>query len=205
MKHKHNNISDDLTRQKEEQYSEEFINSLQLNFDINQFEGKKNKDIGNDSTPYMTVWLKNIDRLMGLISSDIKLENYHLCDVGCGLGISTIYFQKKYNMKSYYGFDFNQDLIDAAKLISKDLELDENVEFEFKNANEKIMESKSYLLFMFNPFGIDTMQNFINNNLDVFKENKSIILYANDLHINEIKGYEKINRDDYFNLSALIF
>ena len=67
------------------------------------------------------------------------------------------------------------------------------------------MESKSYLLFMFNPFGIDTMQNFINNNLDVFKENKSIILYANDLHINEIKGYEKINRDDDFNLSALIF
>ena len=162
MKHKHNNISDDLTRQKEEQYNEEFFNSLQLNFDINQFEGKENKDIGNDSTPYMTVWLKNIDRLMGLISSDIKLENYHLCDVGCGLGISTIYFQKKYNMKSY-------------------------------------------LLFMFNPFGIDTMQNFINNNLDVFKENKSIILYANDLHINEIKGYEKINRDDYFNLSALIF
>ena len=205
MKHKHNNISNDLTRQKEEQYNEEFINSFQLNFDINQFEGKQNKDIGNDSTPYMTFWLKNIDRLMGLISSDIKLENYHLCDVGCGLGISTIYFQKKYNMKSYSGFDFNQDLIDAAKLISKDLELDENVEFEFKNANEKIMESKSYLLFMFNPFGIDTMQNFINNNLDVFKENKSIILYANDLHINEIKGYEKINRDDYFNLSALIF
>tara|TARA_B110000238_G_C15871386_1_gene329410 strand:- start:57 stop:443 length:387 start_codon:yes stop_codon:yes gene_type:complete len=127
VKYKHNNITSNSIRQEEDNFNEGFINSLQLNFDINQFEGKQNKDIGNDSTPYMTVWLKNIDRLMGLISSDIKLENYHLCDVGCGLGISTIYFQKKYNMKSYSGFDFNQDLIDVAKLISKDLELDENI------------------------------------------------------------------------------
>lgn len=205
MKHKHNNISDDLTRQKEEQYNEEFINSLKLNLDINQYEGLTSNNSLNDSTPYMTVWLGNIDRLIDLIPNNIELENYSLCDVGCGLGISTIYFQKKYNMKSFSGFDFNQDLIDKAKLILKDLELDENIEFEFKNANEKLLESKPYILFMFNPFGITTMQNFINNNLDVFKENKSIILYANDLHINEIKGYEKINRDDYFNLSALIF
>jgi len=205
LKHKHNNISDDLTRQKEEQYNEEFINSLKLNLDINQYEGLTSNNSLNDSTPYMTVWLGNIDRLIDLIPNNIELENYSLCDVGCGLGISTIYFQKKYNMKSFSGFDFNQDLIDKAKLILKDLELDENIEFEFKNANEKLLESKPYILFMFNPFGITTMQNFINNNLDVFKENKSIILYANDLHINEIKGYEKINRDDYFNLSALIF
>jgi len=95
MTYNHNNISDDLIRQREENLNENFINSLGINLDIGQYEGKQNKDIGNDSTPYMTVWLKKIDRLMGLFSSDIKLENYHLCDVGCGLGVSTIYFKKK--------------------------------------------------------------------------------------------------------------
>ncbi|MDB2329279.1 class I SAM-dependent methyltransferase [Candidatus Arcticimaribacter forsetii] len=205
MKHKHNNISDDLTRQKEEQYNKEFINSLKLNLDINQYEGLTSNNSLNDSTPYMTVWLGNIDRLIDLIPNNIELENYSLCDVGCGLGISTIYFQKKYNMKSFSGFDFNQDLIDKAKLILKDLELDENIEFEFKNANEKLLESKPYILFMFNPFGITTMQSFINNNIVTLKTNKSIILYANDLHINEIKNCDEIYRDDYFNLSVIVF
>ena len=205
MRYNHNNISDDLIRQREVNFNENFINSLGINLDISQYEGKQNKDIGNDSTPYMTVWLKNIDRLMGLIPSDIKLENYHLCDVGCGLGVSTIYLKKKYKFKSFAGFDFNRVLIDKAKLISKDLELENAIEFEFKNAKEKILESKPHLLFMFNPFGINTIQRFIDNNIEVLKAKKVIVLYANDLHVNEIKGYKKINRDAYFNLSALIF
>jgi hypothetical protein len=96
-------------------------------------------------------------------------------------------------------------LIDKAKLISKDLELENAIEFEFKNAKEKILESKPHLLFMFNPFGINTIQRFIDNNIEVLKAKKVIVLYANDLHVNEIKGYKKINRDAYFNLSALIF
>ena len=108
-------------------------------------------------------------------------------------------------MKSFSGFDYNEDLTDKAKLISYKLGLKNKIEFEFKNANEKILESKPYLLFMFNPFGINTIQCFIDNNIEVLKSKKSIIIYANDLHVNEIKGYKKINRNDYFNLSVLIF
>ena len=108
-------------------------------------------------------------------------------------------------MKSFSGFDFNMNLIDKAKKISKDLKLENNIEFEFKNANSKTLESEPYLLFMFNPFGINTIQRFIDNNAKVLKAKKSIVLYANDLYINEIKGYEEINRDTYFNLSALFF
>lgn len=205
MLYKHNNILSDSIRQEEDDFNQMFLNSLKLSFDINQYEGKHNNDKGSDSTPYMTVWLKNIDRLMDMIPDDIELENYHLCDVGCGLGVSTIYFNKKYKMKSYSGFDYNEDLIDKAKLMSNDLALERQIEFEFKNAKEKILESKPYLLFMFNPFGINTIQFFIDNNIEVLKAKKVIVLYANDLHVNEIKGYKKINRDAYFNLSALIF
>ena len=205
MIYNHNNISDDLIRQREENFNENFINSLGINLDISQYEGEHNKDKGNDSTPYMTVWLKNIDRLMGLIPDNIELENYHLYDVGCGLGVSTIYFYKKYKMKSFSGFDYNEDLISKAKLMLNDLGLERQIEFEIKNAKKKTLESKPYLLFMFNPFGINTIQYFIDNNIEVLKTNKSIIIYANDLHVNEIKGYKKINRDNYFNLSTIIF
>ena len=204
-KFKHNNIISSLIREEEEIFNQIFLNSLKLDLDIHQYEVGNNKGIDSDSTSYMTVWFKNIDRLMSLIPDDIKLENYHLCDVGCGLGLSTIYFKKKYKMKSFSGFDYNEDLTDKAKLISYKLGLKNKIEFEFKNANEKILESKPYLLFMFNPFGINTIQCFIDNNIEVLKSKKSIIIYANDLHVNEIKGYKKINRNDYFNLSVLIF
>ena len=50
MTYNHNNISDDLIRQREENFNENFINSLGINLDISQYEGKHIKDIGNDST-----------------------------------------------------------------------------------------------------------------------------------------------------------
>ena len=99
-------------------------------------------------------------------------------------------------MKSYSGFDFNQDLIDVAKLISKDLELMKNIEFEFKNANEKILESKLYLLFMFNPFGIKTIQCFIDNNIEVLKSKKSIIIW-HAIEYFKLNGYDNIYLGEY--------
>jgi len=58
---------------------------------------------------------------------------------------------------------------------------------------------------MFNPFGIKTLQKFINNNLNTLKKHNSVILYANDLWINDLKGYEIIDRNDNFNLSVIYF
>ena len=105
-------------------------------------------------------------------------------------------------MKSFQGFDYYEDLISQAKLMLKDLGLEIQIEFEIKNAKEKILESKPYLLFMFNPFGINTIQCFIDNNIEVLKSNKSIIIYANDLHVNEIKGYKKIQISRIPNLGS---
>lgn len=50
---------------------------------------------------------------------------------------------------------------------------------------------------MFNPFGVKTLKNFIDNNEQNLKNNKSIILYANDLWINEIKKSNLINRNHF--------
>tara|TARA_B100000767_G_scaffold275531_1_gene313052 strand:- start:18489 stop:19106 length:618 start_codon:yes stop_codon:yes gene_type:complete len=200
---KHNNLISGLIREEEENFNQIFLNSLKLDLDIKQYEAVNNKDIDSDSTSYMTVWLKNIDRLMELIPDNIKLENYHLCDVGCGLGISTIYFALRYNLKSYCGFDFNKKLIREANYIKNNI--GKKINFEVANANEKRLEEKPQLLFMFNPFGVKTLNNFINNNEQNLRNNKSIILYANDLWINEIEKSTLINRNHFFNLSSIEF
>lgn len=203
MIYQHNNIDDIKVRSGEEKFNSDFIESLGLKTKTDSFEGFDESSRSNDSTPYMTVWLQNIDRLIDLLPSNIDLNQYHLCDVGCGLGISTIYFATKYNLKSYNGFDFSKKLIKEANQIKTKVNIDVN--FEVANANEKILDEKSYLLFMFNPFGTRTLNKFIANNEHNLKKNKSIILYANDLWINEIKINERISRNHYFNLSVVEF
>jgi len=133
----HNNISNEALRKEKENYNKNFIKSLQLNFDIDQYEGVIKDNDKSDSSPYMTVWLRNIDRLMKMVSKEINLKNYHFVDIGCGIGISSIYFFKKHKMKSYNGFDLNKNLIDKSKQIAAFLELDKKINFEYNSALKK--------------------------------------------------------------------
>jgi len=201
----HNKINNDEIREFNEDFNKEFIESLDLNIKIQKFEGILDNKECDDATIYQTVWLKNIDRLIKLIPKKINLSNYNLCDVGCGIGISTIYFQKKFQFKSYSGFDISEELIEASKKILKQLNLESEINVNVDNALYKKLDSKPYVLFLFNPFGKKTLKKFINNNIENLKKNKSIILYANDLLINSIKYHKDLYRDDYFNLSCILF
>ena len=60
---------------------------------------------------------------------------------------------------------------------------------------------------MFNPFGFKTLKTFLDLNIENFKTNKSLILYANDLLINEIDlNYNvQISRNNFYNLSVIKF
>ncbi len=201
----HNKINDEQIRKSNEKFNKEFIKSLNLSFNIDHFEGKLDKGECNDSTVYQLVWLKNIDRLINLIPKEINIENYNLCDVGCGLCISTIYFQKNYVFKSFSGFDYNQELIFTSKKIINELDLNNKISVEIDNALNIKLKSKPYILFLFNPFGSQTLNLFLNNNLENLKSNKSIILYANDLWKDSINGFKKVYRDDFYNLSTILF
>ena len=201
----HNKINNDEIREFNEDFNKEFIESLDLKIKIQKFEGILDNKECDDATIYQTVWLKNIDRLIELIPKKINLSNYNLCDVGCGIGISTIYFQKKFQFKSYSGFDISEELIEASKKILRQLNLESEINLNVDNAIYKKLDSKPYVLFLFNPFGKKTLEKYINNNIENLKKNKSIILYANDLLIKSIKYYKDLYRDDYFNLSCILF
>ncbi len=164
----------------------------------------------SDSIPFMVVWLRNIDRLFNLLPSAIILSQYSLVDVGCGSGISTSYIHKNYSLKRVIGFDFSANLIKHAFLNKNILygqsQDGHSLHFQVADANTFHVPSGKVILFLFNPFGWKTMKLFIENNIVALRKTESLMLYANDLHINEVTGYAKlIARDQFFNLSVVKF
>ena len=74
------------------------------------------------------------------------------------------------------------------------------------NTKEIKIQDKRYAVFMFNPFGWETMSEFVSNNIEVLRKNKSVILYANDICVNNLLEFGRIvKRDDIFNLSVIAF
>ena len=59
---------------------------------------------------------------------------------------------------------------------------------------------------MFNPFGWETMNQFVSKNIEVLQRNNSVILYANDVCVGNLLEYGRmVMRDDFYNLSVIAF
>ena len=208
MNYIHNNSLDEKIRIENEKFNHKWI---QLNkFDCYQSISKDHLDFDNfDSTTFMVVWFKNIDRLIKMLPSKIDFSEYSLLDFGCGSGISTLYFLENYQFKSYFGFDKSKYLICKAEknkeIFFKDKDLSSKIEFEVCDATNFAIKEKSNF-FMFNPFGLKTMEKFFFNNLNFLKKSSSYFLYANDLCISSISHYGTIlARDNIYNLSCIKF
>lgn len=181
------------------------IGSEIIELDNLDIPSSKIKDAGR----FQVVWLQNIDRLMKLLPSDIVTKEFSLIDVGCGTGISTLYFASNYKFFEYCGFDHSQKLISMAhqnfEIFSKNNKENHKITFNICDANTYSISKKS-ILFLYNPFGSKTLKNMILNNIDLLKSTNSIMLYANDLFIDDIKDYGKIiGRHSTHNLSCLRF
>ena len=163
-----------------------------------------------DANPFMVVWLRNIDRLFSLLPKSLDLREYILLDVGCGSGISTSYIHKNYPLKNVIGFDFSQMLVGKAlnnkKILYGNGDDGNSLNYEAADASTYLIPDAKIILFLFNPFGWKTMKSFIENNISALIKSNSLMLYANDVLVNEISDYAKvISRDEFFNLSILSF
>lgn len=163
-----------------------------------------------DANPFMVVWLKNIERLCDMFNKVFLPQDFTLLDVGCGSGISTLFFAQNYSFPDFFGFDFSADLIDLAKQ-NREIMLNESartsqVSFKVADAQTVRLPERRYALFMFNPFGWQTMEAFIENNVELLKKTGSVVLYANDIFVNELQEYGKVvARDELYNLSVISF
>lgn len=209
---KHNNEIPAEIRQENSEYNARWILSEGLVGEgmVSKDELDVEESVKLDASPFMVVWLKNIDRLCSQLPDDFEFNKYVLVDVGCGSGISTIYFYRKYSFKYVKGFDFSASLIKTAEENKRQLLLlGGNVKplaFEVGDAKSYRLPQEPLVMFMFNPFGWETMKVFIENNIETLRKTKSLLLYANDIFISDIAEYGKIlSRDDYYNLSVVGF
>ena len=162
-------------------------------------------------------YLLNIKRGVAVAKERLglaKLKQYRFVDVGCGSGISTIFGAASgLFANNSLGFDYSQDFVEQSKLNYqryqnvKGHEEGNNIEF-FQGDARTIKFDSKVLMFLFNPFGRDTLERFIDNNLASFKKQKSIMVYANDHELDLFKqkkyyGVEVIRKDN--NLSVLFF
>ena len=209
---KHNNEINEVTRAENDEFNVTWINAN--NFVGGDVVPKSELDVSEatklDASPFMLVWLKNIERLCEMFEKSYDYKEFVLCDVGCGSGISTLFFSHKYPFKKFCGFDFSAKLIGLAesnKVIASNNDFDiSKVGFEVADAKKVKLQNERNAIFMFNPFGWETMSIFIKNNVEVMKETKSILLYANDICIEEILEYGTlVERDDFYNLSLISF
>ena len=174
---------------------------------------ESNKNLKH-SNSLQTVWLLNLDRLYNLARQTIITEKYHFLDVGCGNGISLIYAIKKLKFSSYQGFDFINEYVEISKKnIKSSLKINEinlkknNIEiFKFDACDFLLDKNKSFFIFIFNSFDDFIMKKFIENNLPILKQNKSVIAYANYNQLHVIKEYSKnVLTIDKYKLALIFF
>jgi len=166
----------------------------------------------NNSNDFGVVWLKNIDRLLAMLPKEVDTSKYNLLDIGCGSGISTIYFFEKCNFKNLIGIDYSDKLI---KLANKNLKICEKtlshtiknkIKFSFEDALNYVFPDDRFLMFLFHSFEGEKLELFVKKNIELWRKNGSILLYSNDHCVNDLLKYSKYHfRDDVFNLSVFGF
>ncbi|MAV05404.1 MAG: hypothetical protein CMI71_00115 [Candidatus Pelagibacter sp.] len=212
QKLKHNNEINDNIRKENKEFNKQWIANNKLIGEgiVLVDELDVSSEVKLDASSFMVVWLKNIERLCEMFSSEFDYKSFSLLDIGCGSGISTFFFHQKYDFDRCDGFDFSSSLIGLAnknkKIINRDGVDTSSISFNFADAKKIKLQDKRYALFMFNPFGWETMNEFISNNIEVLQKNNSVILYANDICVGNLLVFGRmVKRDDFFNLSVIAF
>lgn len=208
----HNDFIEDSIRKENSLFNEVWISRNNLiGFDAISSEclGADLKG-QSDANAFMVVWLKNVDRLIEIFCKYFKASNYVLCDVGCGSGISTLYFYEKQLFKRCWGFDISPALVEMAnvnkEIFKRNQSLSLDLRFDVGNALDILLPDEKLALFMFNPFSENVLRAFIERNISILRKNKCIVLYANDLHLTSLMRFGRtLQRDNVFNLSVFEF
>jgi SAM-dependent methyltransferase len=188
-------VVDKLRRAMNEAYNRHYVTSRAI--PDSRMVWQKDMENGSEnikfSAPFMTVWLKNIDRIIRLAGIDCR--DHHFLDVGCGKGISTIYASEKYDFKSFGGFDFEQKFVDTARrnLEGCAVRNKRGIEFFKGDASGIVLEEKRWFIYMFNPFSENVMAPFIGNNAAMFRRTGSVIGYANSCELDCIRRFSPVS------------
>jgi len=117
-------------------------------------------------------------------------------DIGSGEGKACFYAARKAIASEIIGIEYSSPLLHVALLNLRQQNLD-NVNFIQADATKFLFDPGPTIVFMYNPFDADYLEQMITKNLDHFQSNKSVIAYANDCHRHSLVkyGFETIYRN----------
>jgi SAM-dependent methyltransferase len=129
---------------------------------------------------YQAIMCSHIRELMReAIKTGIAFENF--VDLGSGKGKACFYAATKYKFKHVLGIEFSEMLVKTANQ-NKELWSVGNITFLNADAATYELPKGNNLIFMFNPFDEFILAQFIEGNIENFKQNKNVVAYANDHH-----------------------
>ncbi len=118
-----------------------------------------------------------------LLKDALKIDqNFeYFIDIGCGKGKVCIKAAKFLKIKKIIGVDFSKKLIEIA---NQNLKKTNFSHIELINADAiawKLPNSPA-IIFLYNPFNEIILEQFIRNNIEILKNNNSLIIYSYAVH-----------------------
>ena len=123
---------------------------------------------------------------------------YQFIDIGSGKGKICFEVARDWHFSEVVGVEYESRLVEAANKNKK--LLDSNVAFVWSDASKYLLPDVKNIVYIFNSFNDVILKKFIDNNKESLRKNKSIILYAQNIHRtvflnNGAKAlYEDLNR-----------
>ena len=114
-----------------------------------------------------------------------KYQKYNFIDIGSGKGIVMFFVLKNYNYNFIYGLEFEKNFVNEARENLKKYK--NKFELIYSDAKTYIVPDKPFIVYLYNPFKEVILNEFINNNIKNFIQNKSVLIYHNDIHSENLR------------------
>jgi SAM-dependent methyltransferase len=150
---------------------------------------------------YQAAWVSNIRRLVRHTFALGEIPTTFI-DVGCGKGRACFYAAGTGKFSEVLGIEVSETLVQEARLNLRSSRR-QGVAFVQADATEYELPRVKSLVFMFNPFGAEIMQRFLERNHAVLRDSGSLLAYANDVEraVIERAGFRCRYRDSSRKLS----
>lgn len=136
---------------------------------------------------FMPFWLHDIDEMIDQAALDPS--TFHFIDAGCGKGIVSLYVREKFPFASVAGFDFVPEFIEAANRNHRLSTIHGAIDFFSGDAADWLLEDKRWLVFLYNPFGKEILDQFIRNNYKLLNKHQSVVAYGNCMELDTVLAY----------------
>lgn len=156
---------------------------------VTSYESKKN------AFEYRPVFIGTLRKLFSEVAK-LNCKYHNFIDIGSGKGKACFYALKKQLFKKVIGVEFSKELVDIANENQKIIGVTD-IDFLNVDASAYILPDEPSFIFLFNPFDQTVLERFLQNNINHFNAQNSVVAYANDVHRTVLTkmGFETIFRN----------